>query len=173
MMRGKILQCVTLMIASVLGFVCGQRTLEPGTDYYCPNETVTFTCSDSQIIAILWVVPDERSIRYVVEQGLYIGQTFNRTNRFSSIITNITNKNGCVADVTTKLTVDTYGLENGISIKCTTYTNNTSHESSSSLLYFPGLKFYSLILYNYSECLCHLYSCTLLEEQFNHIPPRE
>ena len=70
MMGGKILHCVTLMIASVLGFVCGQLILEPGTDYYCPNETVTFTCSDNQIIAILWVVPDEHSISYVVEQGL-------------------------------------------------------------------------------------------------------
>ena len=147
MMGGKILQCVTLMIASVLGFVCGQLTLEPGTDYYCPNETVTFTCSDSQIIIIIWEVPDERSIRYVVEQGLYIGQTFNRTNRFSSIITNITNKNGRVADVTTKLTVDTYGLENGTCIKCKTYKSITSSETSSSLLYFPGLKF----SYNYSD----------------------
>ena len=140
MMGGKILQCVTLMIASVLGFVCGQLILEPGTDYYCPNETVTFTCSDSQIIFIIWEVPDERSVEYIVEQGLYIGQTINRTNRFSSIITNITDINGHVADVTTKLTVDTYGLENGTSIKCTTYKNNTSHESS-SLLYFQGLKF--------------------------------
>ena len=63
---GKILQFVSLllMIVSVLlGFVCGQLTLEPGTDYYCPNETVTFTCSDSQIFIIIWEVPDERSIR--------------------------------------------------------------------------------------------------------------
>ena len=121
--------------------MCGQPTLEPGTDYYCPNETVIFTCSDSQIFIIIWEVPDERSIRYVVEQGLYIGQTFNRTNRFSSIITNITDINGSVADVTTKLTVVTYGLENGTSIKCTTYKSTTSSETSSSLLYFPGLKF--------------------------------
>ena len=128
------------MIASVLGFVCGQLTLEPGTDYYCPNETVTFTCSDSQIIFIIWEVPHERSIEYIVAQGLQIGQTINRTNRFSSIITNITDINGHVADVTTKLTVDTYGLENGTSIQCTTYKNNTSHKSS-SLLYFSGLKF--------------------------------
>ena len=140
MMGGKILQCVTLMIASVLGFVCGQLILEPGTDYYCPNETVTFTCSDSQVIFIIWQVPHERSIEYIVAQGLQIGQTINRTNRFSSIITNITNNNSHVADVTTKLTVDTYGLENGTSIKCTTYKNNTSPESS-SLLYFQGLKF--------------------------------
>ena len=103
MMGGKILQCVTLMIASVLGFVCGQLTLEPGTDYYCPNETVTFTCSAGQLIFIIWEVPHERSIEYIVEQGLYIGLTINRTNRFSSIITNITDINGHVADVTTKL----------------------------------------------------------------------
>ena len=131
-----------LMIVSVLlGFVCGQLTIEPGTDYYCPNETVTFTCSDSQIIIITWEVPDERSIVYVVELGLQIGQTFNRTNHYSSIITNIINKNGHVADVTTKLMVDTYGLENGTSINCKTYKNTTSSETSSSLLYFPGLKF--------------------------------
>ena len=141
MLGGNILQCVILMIASVIGFVCGQLILEPGTDYYCPNETVTFTCSDSQIIIIIWEVPDEHSISYVVEQGLQIGQTFNRTNRFSSIITNITDINGSVADVTTKLTVDTYGLENGTSIKCITYKSTTSSETSSSLLYFPGLKF--------------------------------
>ena len=43
-----------------VGFVYGQPTLKPGTDYYCPqvNETLTFFCNDSQIYLIEWIVED-------------------------------------------------------------------------------------------------------------------
>ena len=32
----------------------GQPTLLPTSVYACPNETVAFTCSDSQILAVQW-----------------------------------------------------------------------------------------------------------------------
>ena len=129
------IQSVNIIVYVVI--VCGKPTLEPGTDYYCHNVTVTFTCFAHQIIITEWVVPDERSIRFVVDQGLYVGQTFNRTNQFFSIVTNITERNGSAADVTTELRIDTLGLKNGTNITCGIYKYN-GYSGSTSLIYFPG-----------------------------------
>ena len=52
------MQAIELLLNSTAGFVHGQPTLQPGTDYYCPqvNETLTFFCNDSRIYVIEWIV---------------------------------------------------------------------------------------------------------------------
>ena len=37
-----------------IGIVLGWPTLHPTSVHACPNETLTFTCSDSQVVATLW-----------------------------------------------------------------------------------------------------------------------
>ena len=133
------LYCI-LMISSLQGIIVGQPTLQPSTDYYCPNvTTVTYNCYDSQVLVIEWIVEEhDRPIRYVIHLGLQFQQAITQTDHFSANLTNITNVNGNVGDVMTELSVDTRGLENGTNITCRTYSDHNHGEHSSSFLYFSG-----------------------------------
>ena len=80
-------------------------------------------------------------IKYtLVEHSVGIGQHLlrNRTNHFFASLTNVTNIEGEVADMTSSLTVVTDGLENGTNITCSTVTEDLSICSSSSLVYIAG-----------------------------------
>ena len=128
------------VIYSLQGIIDGQPTLQPRTDYYCPNvTTVTYNCYDSQVLVIEWLLKEhDRPIRYVVELGLEHQLAITQTNHFSAILTNITNVNGNVGDTMTELSVDTCGLENGTNITCRTYSEHSKGENSSSFIYFAG-----------------------------------
>ena len=39
----------------VIDHVCREPTLMPPTLYVCPNEIVTYTCYDRQIVAMYWI----------------------------------------------------------------------------------------------------------------------
>ena len=100
------MQAIELLLNSTAGFVYGQPTLQPGTDYYCPqvNETLTFFCNDSQIYLIEWIVegyiPPDKSIRYVASFGL--SQPPNIIGSFTASLINVTMRNGFAADMITK-----------------------------------------------------------------------
>ena len=100
-----------------------------------------------QASEISWIVephiPRMNPIKYTLAEHLVgIGQHLlkNLTNHFFASLTNITNIEGEVADMTTSLTVVTDGLENGTSITCSTLTIDFSICSSSSLVYIAGLE---------------------------------
>ena len=126
-----------------VGVVYGLPTLHPSVHYACPNDVVTYTCRETQVYEINWIVephnPRMHPIRYTYNQHLLL---INRTNHFFASLTNVTNINIMeerVADMTTSLTVVTDGLKNGTIITCLTVTGDLRVSSSSSSLYIAGL----------------------------------
>ena len=121
--------------------------VQPGTDYYCPqvNQTVTFTCNDSRIYSIEWIVegyiPEENSMIYAASQALDVQLMLQyNIDSFTGNLVNITEKRGGVADMITELIVDIHGLNNGTNITCRTL-GITGHEKySSSVIYYSGFK---------------------------------
>ena len=129
-----------------IGTVYGLPTLHPVSHYACPNDVVTFICHGMQASEISWIVepqiPRMVPIKYTLaEHSVGIGQHLlkNLTNHFFASLTNVTNIEGEVADMTTSLTVVTDGLENGTNITCSTLTIDLKTPSSSSFLYMAGL----------------------------------
>ena len=41
---------------TLIGIDCERPTLQPSSYHACPNDSVTFTCHDSQIYEISWIV---------------------------------------------------------------------------------------------------------------------
>ena len=98
--------------------------------YSCPNETVTYTCHDSQVKSIKWIVEP-----YVPESDPIIfsaSQTFSPEGReplshtpvFATLRSVMNyrwnNVSGWMADMTTTLTVNTAEVENETIITCQT-----------------------------------------------------
>ena len=121
----------------------GQPTLLH-TSYACPNETVAFTCSDSQIVAVQW------KLGMYIEQGadqltfissdLVGTQAIIHMDMIFANLSEVTRRNGSVADITTTLTIITHGLLNKTNISCITSTaNNAIMSSSSCVFYFAGI----------------------------------
>ena len=141
------MQAIELLLILFVGFVYGQPTLKPGTDYYCPqvNKTLTFFCNDSQIYLIEWIVEGyipSHSIRYLASFGL--SQPPIIIGSFTASLVNVTKRNSFIADIMlTKLIVDVNGLNNGTNITCKTTANTLANgEYASSVIYFSGLKNY-------------------------------
>ena len=99
-------------------------------DYSCPNETVTYTCHDSQVKNIKWVVEP-----YVTESDPIIfaasqtvspegSEPLNRTPVIATLRsvmnTRGNNDSGWMADMTITLTVNTAEVENKTNITCQT-----------------------------------------------------
>ena len=130
-----------------VGVDYGLPILHSSVHYACPNDVVTYTCQETQVYEINWIVephiPRMHPIRYTYNQHLLL---INRTDHFFASLTNVTNINmeGRVADMTTSLTVVTDGLENGTIITCLTVTGDLKVSSSSSSLYIAGLVSYPL-----------------------------
>ena len=62
---------------------------------------------------------------------------------FTASLINMTNRNGYIADMITKLIVDVNGLNNGTNITCKTIgIASPNGEYASSVIYFSGLKMY-------------------------------
>ena len=128
---------------------CEQPILQPPTLHVCPNEIVTYTCYDRQIVAMVWIAEPYITafdpITYTASTApLDLGSApINYTNHFSASLINITQYNTTTGwgDLTTSLIVITDGLENGTNITCqTTRIRNmiTLKSTSTSTIYFSG-----------------------------------
>ena len=61
-------------------------------------------------------------------------------------LSEVTRRNGSVADITTTLTIITHGLLNMTNISCLTATEDNVASKSSSVLYFAGQPTYLYVL---------------------------
>ena len=124
-----------------------QPILQPPTLHVCPNEIVTYTCYDRQILAMDWIAEPYITaidpIKYLASTATQDGSApINRTEFYATLV-NVTqlNMTAGLADLTTSLRVITDGLENGTNITCQTtkYSNGIpSLSKSTSTLYFAG-----------------------------------
>ena len=121
----------------------------PPTFHVCPNEIVTYTCYDRQIVAMVWIAEPYITafdpITYTASIApLDLGSApINHTNHFYASLLNVTQYNTTtqMGDLTTSLIVITDGLENGTNITCrTTRIRNmiTLKSTSTSTIYFSG-----------------------------------
>ena len=121
----------------------------PPTLYVCPNEIVTYTCYDRQIVAMYWIaepyITAYNPIKYAASTATLDvdSQPINRNNYLSATLVNITQRNMTaeMADLTTSLRVITDGLKNGTNITCQTFRTINgilSVSRSTSTLYFAG-----------------------------------
>ena len=118
----------------------------PPTLHVCPNEIVTYTCYDRQILAIDWIpepyITAIDPIKYIASTAIleHGSRPINRTEFYATLV-NVTQLNMTtgLADLTTSLRVITDGLETGTIITCqTTKINNgisSSLSKSTSILY--------------------------------------
>ena len=117
--------------------------------YSCPNETVTYTCHDSQVKIIQWVVepyvPESDPITFDASQTVSpegsepISRTpFNLLATLTSLMNKRGNNvSGWIADMTTTLTVNTAEVENKTNITCQTQ-RGIDFASNSTFLYIAG-----------------------------------
>ena len=111
--------------------------------YSCPNETVTYTCHDSDVKVIQWTVePKGDSITFSADQSdITEGSApVNRTPVVATLtsVINWREESGIIiADMTTTLTVNSSEVENKTSITCSTQ-RGIEFSSSSTYLYIAG-----------------------------------
>ena len=126
---------------------CGQPSLRPLMYYSCPNETVTYTCHDSQVKIIQWVVephvPVSDPIIFAASQTVSPEGTepLSRTPVLATLTSVMNrrgnNESGWIADMTTTLTVNTSEVENKTNITCQTQ-RRIYFPSTSTFLYIAG-----------------------------------
>ena len=115
--------------------------------YSCPNETVTYTCHDSQVKMIQWVVepyvPESDPIIFAASHTVSPEGTepVSRTPVLATL-TSLMNKSGnigggWIADMTTTLTVNTAEVENKTNITCQTQ-RGIDFLSTSTFLYITS-----------------------------------
>ena len=126
-----------------IGIVLGRATLHPTSVHACPNETLTFTCSDSQVVATLWkldmyIEENAREITFSSSQPAGSHTVIYMDMIFANL-SEVTNRNGSAADITTTLTVITHGLLNRTNISCLTVTEDNVISKSSSVFYFASM----------------------------------
>ena len=119
------------------GCVSCQPTLEPPTGHFCPEVNVTYSCHDSQVMAMAWFAEPyfsgNQGIKYA--PGFTTNVTRKRGDYFYTQATSfsVDMEKNMFLSVTTTLTVITSGLENGTNITCL-----TTRGGGSSILYFAG-----------------------------------
>ena len=139
--------CIATATASspVTGVVNGSElSLEPSGFYSCPNESVTFRCSDSQVTVMEWKVEPytnrDGDLSYIPlilmdDPGPL---TMNSSeNTFSSKLLHFSRIDHRFANMTTSLTVKTSGIRNGTNITCTTLVIQEEHVMNATI-YFAG-----------------------------------
>ena len=129
------------------GIFCGQPSLRPLMYYSCPNETVTYTCHDSQVKIIQWVVepyvPESDPIIFAASITVSPdgSEPFNRTPIFATLTSVMNNRgndvSGWLADMTTTLIVNTAKVKNKTNITCQTQ-KGIHFLSNSSFFYIAG-----------------------------------
>ena len=114
--------------------------------YSCPNETVTYTCHDSQVKFIQWVVPyipENDPIIFAASQTVSPegSEPVSRTPVLATLTSIMNNRgnnvSGWMADMTTTLTVNTAEVENKTNITCWTQ-RGINFFPNSTFLYIAG-----------------------------------
>ena len=108
----------------------GEPALQPLSFHSCPNESVTFTCSDSKVSIIKWEVEPyttrDGDLSYAVSLLLADTEllTMNSTDNVlhSTIVFDRIDEN--FANMTSTLTVATSGVRNETNVTCTTFVSN-------------------------------------------------
>ena len=129
------------------GIFCGQPSLRPLMYYSCPHETVTYTCHDSQVRIIQWVVepyvPESDPITFAASQT--VSPEGNKPVSLTPVLATVisimnrseNNVSGWIADMTTTLTVNTAEVENKTNITCQTL-RGIDFLSTSTFLYITS-----------------------------------
>ena len=127
--RGEILD--NALSAIYIRRLCtGEPALQPLSFHSCPNESVTFTCSDSQVSVMKWKVeprPMGVDLTYVPSQmmGDQGRLTMNSTdNVLLSTLVHFDRIDENFANMTISLTVATSGMRNGTNVTCITLVGN-------------------------------------------------
>ena len=119
----------------------GSQLIHPESFHACPNETVTFTCHSSQTVAVQWKLDE------YIEHSEMLSFSFNQDvgdqkvtymDMISVKLSEVTNNNGNVADMTTTLTIIAHGLMNRTNISCCAVGRDNVASISSSILYLAG-----------------------------------
>ena len=101
---------------------------------------MNFTCTGHQVNSIQWTaepyLSNEDPIKYVVEL-IQIQENVIIRDNFTATLTDVTNKVGAAADVTTTLTVLATALLNKTNITCKTAVGSR-HYVNSTVLYIAG-----------------------------------
>ena len=136
------------MICSIIyipGIDSEQPILQPLTVRVCPNDTVTYTCRDTNVTEIDWYVTPYR--QPIVSFSPVSVDLYNLSNidenddRFFFQIPHIVinGENNEVADyLTMTFTVNITGSNNGTIITCKTF-HHMEESRTSSFLYFAGI----------------------------------
>lgn len=132
--------------SDIIHTVYGKPTLDPLVFHACPNESVTFTCSHSQITLMEWRVEpytdEDDEISYIPSQMVDDPGpvTMNSTNSvLMSQLVHFSKINETFANITTKLTVRSSGVRNGTNITCTILTGIGSGRCDVvGILHFAG-----------------------------------
>ena len=139
------------------------------------NETVTYTCHDSQVKIIKWIVepyvPESDPIVFAASQTVSPegNVPLNRTPVFATL-TSFMNKrgndvSGWMADMTTTLTVNTAEVENKTNVTCQTQ-KGIHFLCNSSFLYIAG---YSELHHNNLKSPMCIELSSLLQECLTRI----
>ena len=110
-----------IIISLCSGIFCGhmQPSLRPLMYYSCPNETVAYTCHDSQVKIIEWIiepyVPECDPIIFAASITVYPEgcEPLSHPSRGNNV-------SGWMADMTTTLIVNTADRDNKTNITCQT-----------------------------------------------------
>ena len=145
---GLLLQGWILEIALSANYtrqICtGEPALQPLSLHSCPNESATFTCSDSKVSFLTWKVehytPSDGHLSYAAKllkadtELLTLNSTdnvFHSTLVFDQIDENF-------ANMTSTLTVSTSGVRNGTNVTCTTLVGTDGECNMMATIYVTG-----------------------------------
>ena len=110
---------------------------------------MTFTCRGSQIVAVQWkldsYIEHTEMLSFPFNQDVG-DQIVTYMDMISVKLSEVTNKNGSVADITTTLKITTHGLLNRTNISCAAVGGDNMASKSSSILYLVGQSMLMLIL---------------------------
>ena len=122
----------------------GEPALQPLSFHSCPNESATFTCSDSKVSFLTWKVehytPSDGHLSYAAKllkadtELLTLNSTdnvFHSTLVFDQIDENF-------ANMTSTLTVSTSGVRNGTNVTCTTLVGTDGECNMMATIYVTG-----------------------------------
>ena len=122
--------------------------MKPLSYHSCPNESVTFTCSGNNVTVIKWKVKPYTNtdgdlsyipLRLVEDSGL---PTRNSTdNTLLSALLYFSRISDRLANMTTNLTVKTYGVVNTTNITCSTLRGSVVYTVNATI-YFAGINVY-------------------------------
>jgi hypothetical protein len=121
----------------------GEPALQPLSFHSCPNESATFTCSDSKVSVMKWTVEPYTTTDDLSYAALFIMadtelRTMNNTdNRLhSTLIFDRIDEN--FANMTSILTVAMSDVRNGTNVTCTTLVGADGQCNMMATIYVTG-----------------------------------